>query len=165
MGSPVYSVKGLKFFRGIEGRGFNATLYRDNKRLGTIIDDAHGGPLMVELSHEDRQALNDYVHSLPDVTCSFIDPDTGKPAIVKPSVDLFLSNLVNLTDMLNRIRKLLKKPNMLVVLDKGEVYRIEYMSAVNTKIIDDYRKTYPDHLILNRLSEDEIMGLLETHAA
>lgn len=38
-----YSVKNVKTFRGNEGTGFNATLYRDNKKVALVDDDAWGG--------------------------------------------------------------------------------------------------------------------------
>lgn len=38
-----YEVKGVKDFIGMEGHGFNATLYRDGKKVCFIIDDADGG--------------------------------------------------------------------------------------------------------------------------
>jgi len=38
-----YSVKNVKSFRGREGHGFNSTLYRDNKRVAYVDDDANGG--------------------------------------------------------------------------------------------------------------------------
>lgn len=38
-----YSVKNVKTFRGMEGYGFNATLYRDNKRVAHVDDEGNGG--------------------------------------------------------------------------------------------------------------------------
>lgn len=163
MRNPTYHVKNLKIFRGMEGQGFNATLYLGKQRLGTVIDDASGGPVVFNLSPEDRNALDEYVQSLPDITCTFNDPDTGKPATLKPSADLFVSKLVNRTDRLKQIKKILKKPTMLVVLDKGDVFKIEYMREVNAKILTDYQKTYPDHFVFNGLTDDEIIDALESH--
>jgi hypothetical protein len=42
----VLTVKGIKSFRGMSGYGFNATLYRDGKRLGLVIDEGCGGSLL-----------------------------------------------------------------------------------------------------------------------
>jgi quinol monooxygenase YgiN len=39
----VYTVKNVKSFRGNEGYGFNATLYRGDKRVALVMDDANGG--------------------------------------------------------------------------------------------------------------------------
>lgn len=162
MSTAVYNIRNLKIFRGMEGHGFNATLYLGKQRLGAVIDDASGGPLSIELSLEDRKALEEYVQSLPEVTCPFNDPNTGKPAVLKPSVELFVSNLANRTDMLKRVKRILKNPCMIAVIENGSLYKIEYTN-VNSKVISDYRKDYPDHLVLNRLSDDEIMAALEAH--
>jgi len=40
---PKYTVKNVKTFRGMEGEGYNATLYRDGKKVCEVIDDASGG--------------------------------------------------------------------------------------------------------------------------
>ncbi|MBU2752803.1 hypothetical protein HER14_18220 [Acidithiobacillus thiooxidans] len=163
MNKPAYHVKNLKIFRGMEGQGFNATLYLGKQRLGTVIDDASGGPVVLELSPADRSALDEYVQSLPDITCTFNDPDTGKPATLKPSADWFVSNLVNRTDRLKQIKKILKKPTMLVVLKNGEIFKIEYTREVDAKTLTDYQKTYPDHFVFNGLTDDQIIDALESH--
>lgn len=41
-----YTVKGVKSFEGMEGLGFNATLYREGRKVATVIDDASGGEVM-----------------------------------------------------------------------------------------------------------------------
>jgi len=43
-----YYVKGVKTFRGHEGLGYNATLYRGNKKVAFVYDDASGGELAIE---------------------------------------------------------------------------------------------------------------------
>lgn len=41
----TWMVKGVKMFEGMEGRGFNASLYMDGKRVAKVRDDATGGEL------------------------------------------------------------------------------------------------------------------------
>ena len=41
-----YTVKGVKSFRGMEGYGFNATLYNGSKRIAFVIDEGRGGGLL-----------------------------------------------------------------------------------------------------------------------
>ena len=38
----MYTIKNVKSFRGMEGHGFNATLYRDKKRVCLVMDSAQG---------------------------------------------------------------------------------------------------------------------------
>lgn len=53
-----YKVKGVKTFSGMEGRGFNASLYRDNKRVAFVIDDASGGSIMFEWLDREKPKVN-----------------------------------------------------------------------------------------------------------
>lgn len=61
-----YSVKGIKSFRGMEGYGFNATLYRDGKKVCFVIDEATGGNYLYEwVDRKEETILRDYCKSLP----------------------------------------------------------------------------------------------------
>jgi len=44
----AYSVRNVKQFRGREGHGFNATLYRDNVKVALVMDAANGGEYRFE---------------------------------------------------------------------------------------------------------------------
>ena len=50
-----YSVKGVKTFRGMEGTGWECSLYKDGKKIGTVLDDAHGGPLMFYIPQKEQR--------------------------------------------------------------------------------------------------------------
>jgi hypothetical protein len=39
---PEYAIKNVKTFRGRDGHGFNASLYKGNKRVATVDDPARG---------------------------------------------------------------------------------------------------------------------------
>jgi hypothetical protein len=46
----TYSVKNIKTFKGMEGAGgFNCSLYKDGKKIGTAIDSDNGGPVRIEI--------------------------------------------------------------------------------------------------------------------
>lgn len=58
---PVYSVKNVKSFMGREGYGFEASLYKHGKRVGSITDVADGsGQLQYNMKHEDIKAYQEY---------------------------------------------------------------------------------------------------------
>jgi len=42
-----WTVKGVKTFTGMEGPGFNASLYFSGKKVADVIDDASGGPINI----------------------------------------------------------------------------------------------------------------------
>lgn len=162
MNHPIYQIKNLKTFRGVEGNGFNATLYLGQKRLGSIVDDASGGPVIFEISDADKKALDDYAQSLPDIICSFND-HTGKPAVLKNSADLLVSHLVNQAATLKRIKGILRKGTALAIIEDHQIYKVEYMCEVNLQIIKDYQKNYPEAVVLNQLSDADIMAALAAH--
>lgn len=58
---PMYSVKNVKSFTGREGYGFEASLYKHGKRVGSITDVADGsGQLQYNMKHEEIKAFQDY---------------------------------------------------------------------------------------------------------
>lgn len=44
----MYTLTGMKTFRGQEGNGFNATLLKDGRKVCLVYDDASGGPMSFE---------------------------------------------------------------------------------------------------------------------
>lgn len=64
-----YTVKGIKTFRGMEGQGFNATLYRDGKKVGLVIDEGNGGSFLYEgMTKEEYKILKaQAVEMFPDM--------------------------------------------------------------------------------------------------
>lgn len=159
----AYTVKGIKTFRSTEGNGFNATLYLGKRRLGSVIDNSTGTPILFEISAEDKKALDEYVAGLPDAVAPFVDPMTGKPAVMKVSAELFVSRMVDKMLLLKKVKSFFKKGDLLVVIENKSVYKIEYTGIIKTKIIEDYRKSYPDGFVLNRLSDEEILAAFDTY--
>jgi hypothetical protein len=91
-----YSLKGIKTFRGMEGMGFNATVYRDGKKVGFAIDDANGGPLMLqEFSKADSDALDAYGKSLPPYPA---EPARGLTEPTPMDGDLLIEELLNVVE-------------------------------------------------------------------
>ena len=61
-----YTVKGIKSFQGNEGLGFNATLYRNGKKVAFVIDDANGGCFSWHFANKEAEKeLTDFVRTLP----------------------------------------------------------------------------------------------------
>lgn len=63
-GNP-YGVKNYRHFNGHDGQGFDASLYRDGKRIGTVSDDGWGGGYSYGIPREEMDALEAYAASLP----------------------------------------------------------------------------------------------------
>lgn len=44
----TYTADKIKTFNGMEGKGYNAILYRNGVKVATLIDDASGAPVMID---------------------------------------------------------------------------------------------------------------------
>lgn len=67
-----WTLKNVKNFEGMEGYGFNASLYHGTKRIAKVIDDASGGEIMFYWEGKTRAArdaneamFGAYVATLP----------------------------------------------------------------------------------------------------
>jgi len=61
---PKYEVKNIKDFIGMEGHGFNASLYCDGKRIGMVSDHATGASYVYDMSNKDYETLDEYTKSI-----------------------------------------------------------------------------------------------------
>ncbi len=57
-----YEVKNVKTFVGMEGEGFNASLYKDGVRIAFVMDEATGGPYSYQWDDRkaDKVKINDF---------------------------------------------------------------------------------------------------------
>jgi hypothetical protein len=62
------TLKGIKSFNGMEGKGFSATLYIDGRKAGEVFDDARGGEFCYQILREDHAALLKHAATIPDET-------------------------------------------------------------------------------------------------
>lgn len=183
----VYSVKGVKTYRGMEGEGFNASLYRNGKRVALVIDDATGGPLMFEwLDHKpmdpryvwievetksyegkpmtvrmspEEKRLHDLVVAMPPRECEWLD-DSGKPAMMSVTPESFVCRLVDDHVLLKDLLK--QRQKGIAYIRDGGLYVVK---AVPTKKnIDKLRNKHDGKVlvVLNGMSDAE---LLETGRA
>lgn len=73
---------------------FEATVYIDGVKAGSVSNDGQGGahrwsPWALE------QRLDEYAATLPSVTTSFIDPKTGQPFVYQQNGESLVSDLVS----------------------------------------------------------------------
>lgn len=118
-----YSVKNVKSFMGREGYGFNCTLYRKGKKVGTCMDDASGGGMYPidwigvpktnateadwakwkAFRDEEQRLLNEHIATLPPVDSGF----GGEPLTIDEG--WFVTELVNKWEKDRDIRKVEKQ--------------------------------------------------------
>jgi hypothetical protein len=60
-----YAVKAVKSFTGREGYGFECSLYREGKKVGTVTDTASGGQIDFYLNKGEEEILDKHCASLP----------------------------------------------------------------------------------------------------
>lgn len=172
-----YHVAGVKSFIGMEGHGYNATLYFEGKKVAFVIDDAGGGPLDVQWEGPRDQtrtidggngkvwhvkataaelALEEAIKGLPDVVCSFDDPNTGRPATLAMTAELFIDDLVNAAQALKDVRKAIKAGIMFAA--EGKVYSTK-CDPQSEKVRAQIRRKHPDARMLNDMDEREALDL------
>lgn len=139
-------IRGLRTFTGMEGSGYNATLYADGKRVALLIDDASGGPLDVR----SIGTAGDKV--LADITALCLTLPHEKHFDDLPAMavtrDLYLEELVNHAEMARKVERLRQK---------GVVFRLKSdndgtFRSVNTldiaKATAFLSKKFPNNYVL-----------------
>ena len=66
-----YEVKGVKTFKGMEGAGFSANLYRDGKKVAEVVDSAHGGDFDYQFLDRKEPKVEVKVINLSNKTYSY----------------------------------------------------------------------------------------------
>jgi hypothetical protein len=173
--------KGIRTFKGMEGEGYNASLYRDGKLVALAVDDASGGPLQVEWKDRDsgrcervevegyegkkyvvnmspeEKLLHDHAASLPDLV-SHITGDDGKPMVMRMTAELFIEELVNDTLLLRDVRRMLRSKVGFIHNGKMMTGRVSPNNVL--RAIESIRRDHPGALVLNGLPDRELLAAL-----
>ncbi len=166
---PKYIVKNVKTFRGTEGQGFNATLYRDGKKVAFIIDSARGGIYTYEwndweLSKVDinvsttisgpytfkgtpeQKILYEFIETLPKT--NFKDENEYFPEGLKITDDRFIASLVDNFISERKMKRLRSKNYLFQVDDEiggGEFNVIKKQSNITREWVENYiKRNYPN---------------------
>ena len=145
-----YTVRNVKCFRGLEGEGFNATLYRDGRRIAFLIDDASGGEIRIQWTDPhtrdtEEVRLLEFLKTLPR------EQSEGIEYSVDPGI--FVAALVDETATEKRLRRIFRKQTLFRLKedrtddDKWRVLKAPFSPGVKAQIV----KRYGDRLaqILN----------------
>ena len=152
---PVYTVKGVKSFMGREGYGFECSLYKDGKRLGTVTDTCDGGGMLqMFLKDGEEDALYKYCKTIPAETSEF--PATPPPRegeykgeykSITIDIDpcIFVGRMVDAFEKDKRDKKDCKTKTLVEVEENGEkvvyAYKCKFSPTIKQKIKD---RDYPD---------------------
>lgn len=171
-GHPTYTVKGIKTFVGMGGHGYNASLYRDGKLVAFVTDDASGGPLQIEwkdvsdglveveakdykgnpwvvkMTNEEK-ALHEHATSLPPSVCDWVDPDTGRPAELSMTSELFIEGLVNDALLLKDVAKMTR--GKVAFVRDGKLYTVKCEPTADN--IAKVKAKHAGAVVLNGMDE------------
>lgn len=135
-------VKNVKTWTGVEGIGFQASLYADGKRIAVVTDDAWGGEYRYDVLNQDKFAeVESYIKTLPNTEYHGIS--------LEPSLDGVMDDLVNEYEENKQFKKLCKKKIVLITPDcnKGE-YRLVNVPPTPA-LINQVKEKYPNAEIVN----------------
>ena len=160
-----YTVKSVKSFVGMEGHGFNASLYRNGKKVAFVIDDANGGDYhfqwcdwkvpKVEIhitTHEgkphtfkgtpEEKILYEIIETLPKESSEYF------PDGLKVSVDTFVSKIIDKFESERWMKRNLKSKFLFQIGDKigsGEYQTFKKHPSITKDWVESYiTKTYPN---------------------
>ena len=93
-------LKNIKYsgFASHETSCYEATIYIDGKKAGTVENGGYGGCDSVH-PYQVAQQIDAYAKTLPKHICSFNDPETGKPAEMEQTHETIFGEI--LTDWLH----------------------------------------------------------------
>jgi len=165
MEANIYEVKNVKTFKGMEGDGFNASLYRNGKKVAFVIDSANGGeynfqwvdwkspradinitdykgePHTFKGSPEEK-ILYEHIETLP------LEKSEYSPDGMKADTDTFVSDLVSKYVSEGWMKRQLKKKYLFQIGKEigGESYQTfkKTSSMTKAKVIEHIEKNYPN---------------------
>jgi hypothetical protein len=146
---PNYSIKNLKTFRGMEGQGFNLTLYRDGIKVATVDDDANGGCFHFHwFDRNEESILKKHCESLPN--CGPFE-----------IMDAFVDELVNDALLSKKMLSSLKKKTLFVMNELLYTVNAPYTPELGVRLQARYLLT--PITILNSLPTDEAYRLFNKY--
>lgn len=177
-----YTVKGIKTFRGMEGEGYNASLYRDGKRVAEVVDDASGGPLMIEwkdraswrtpvevVGYEGRKytvnmspeekLLHEHCLTLPALVSDLTDAlNPNEKLVMAMTPELFIEQLVNDALMIKDIQRMMR--GKVAFIDGDKLYTVK-VARGEAETVQHVRSKYPGAKVLNGLQSDELLAAVK----
>ena len=152
-------LRGIKYsaFASQETLCYEASIYIDGVRVGTVDNDGRGGSDNVH-PWEVAERIDEYAKKLPKFTCEWIDKETGKPGEIHQNHEIIFGELMN--DHL--IKKDLKGflASKIVYTSDGKLYATNAKTASELKIAlakPDLKQQLKADLILNLLPFDEAL--------
>lgn len=138
-----YRIAGVKTFTGMEGSGWEGQLFRGDKFIGFVGDDATGGPVRIQVRNgHEMNALTQHAYS--------------KTQDQFERVERFIDDLVNYQLAIKRLQGKAKKIIIAIIDDQPKVdangvpvefntFKVEYSPTSRAKVL----AKYPNAKIIN----------------
>ena len=139
-----YNVKGVKSFRGMEGYGFNATLFRGKVKIAFVIDEANGGCYHYDwFDRAEDKRLRDYCETLPKEAVYDME--------IAVDPDILVSELVERYENDKKFSRLCKVSTLFRLKGDPEgqyqVYKkVPYNEAMKKHLVEKYGDTVEEIL-------------------
>lgn len=141
-----YTVRNVRNFRGMEGEGFNATLYRDGRRIAFLVDDASGGEIRIQWADphtrdKEEICLLEFLKTLPKERSESVEYSV--------SPDMFIATLVDEASNESRLRRLFRTQTLFRLKndktdgDKWRVLNTPFFPSAKGQLL----KMYGDRLV------------------
>ena len=134
-----YEIKNLKTFNGREGKGYNANLFRDGKKVAELIDSGDGGEAVV------REVVFGEVKRIEqEISGKFIDlGEEFQNMKVPMDVSSYLSQLVEEFEM----KKLCRKYTLMRFKGDSEGFYRKLSLPFTPEVKAVLFRQYGDHII------------------
>lgn len=139
-------------FASQETNCYQATIYIDGKKVGTVENDGHGGCDNVH-PWQVAQQIDAYAKTLPKTVCSFIDPETAKPAEMEQTHETIFGDILTSWLMSKDLKRLMSK-RIVFVKEDGNVYETKALKA------DQLKLNLAQSRLLEKLNAKTILNLL-----
>ena len=147
-------------FASHETHCYQATIYINGKRVGTVENDGRGGCDFVHPPSVAHQ-INEYAKTLPKRVCKFIDPDTGKLAELEQDCETIFGELVNDWLKAKDLKRMMSK-RVLFLKEDGFIYQTKTMAsdALKQYLNEPKLQTlYKGKTVLNLLPFDQALNI------
>lgn len=155
----MYTVKGVKTFRGMDTHGYNATLYRGKKKVAFLIEEGNGGELNINWAdwQQPRVPISTFGHDGTEYKWNGTPEEELLYAHVrarskddhridKSEVDMFLAGLVDDFENDKRFKKMCKTKTLFRVKGDPEGEWRVISHPFGEKVREFLEKTHGDKL-------------------
>lgn len=141
---PKYEVKNVKGFTGMEGYGYECTLYKDGAKIGTVTDPAEGGEPHFFLNKGEKELLDQFCKTLPKEACDFEELKKKYPDGMEVDASQYIARLVDGYENSKQLKKWCKTKTLFTLDgDKEGEYRV-VKSPYSPSVKQFLEKKYPN---------------------